>query len=417
MYSKFTNRLLNKESSFDFVAAHFACENDKFSNTNPGGFVNLGSAQNFLSKTAVVARLGSVKWQSQDTPYRAFSGTVDCRSAIASYLDDLSGRTVDPDQIVVGNGIIGILEALSISILDAGDLVLATTPIFPGLVTALTSRTQAEFIPLETLSENDFQLSPETLRSKLEFETARGKRIKAVLLCSPGNPIGQVFSADQIRRFVEIAEEFHVALIVDEIYASSCFESVEFARAFKFESENVVVLGGLSKDFGVAGYTTGWAFTSNEYILKAMQKQSHFFRLAAPIQRAIESFLDPTWRVPFVKENRSRLAQNYIHSRDALAEANVNVTPAQAGLVSWLDLTAFLKSPDQHGQLELYRYLLQRHRVHLSPASGFHCAEPGFFRICFSQQQETLHEGLRRIKQGLQEYQSIINNKFLETNR
>ena len=183
MYSKFTSRLFNEESQFDFVAAHFACENDKFSNTNPGGFVNLGSAQNFLSKTAVVARLGSVKWQSQDTPYRAFSGTVDCRSAIASYLDDLSGRTVDPDQIVVGNGIIGILEALSISILDAGDSVLATTPIFLGLVTALTSRTQAEFIPLETLSENDFQLSPETLRSKLEFETARGKRIKAVLLC------------------------------------------------------------------------------------------------------------------------------------------------------------------------------------------------------------------------------------------
>ena len=417
MYSKFTDRLLNTESSFDFVAAHFACEKDKFSHTNPNGFVNFGSAQNFLSKAAIEARLSSIQWNVQDTPYRDFSGTIGCRSAVANYLQDLSGWTANPDQIVIGNGIISILEALGIAILDAGDAVLATTPIFPGLVTALTARTDAEFIPLETRSENQFQLTPEILKAKLEREIARSRNIKAVLLCSPGNPIGQVFSAQQIQSFIEIAEEFHVALIVDEIYASSCFDGVDFVSALGTKSENVIVIGGLSKDFGLAGYTTGWACTNNEYIIKAMRKQSHFFRLSAPIQRAIESFLDPAWRVPFLRDGRSKLTQHYNQSRDALSEIGVGVTPAQAGLVSWLDLTTFLKSQDEQGQLELYRYLLEQHRVHLSPALGFHCAEPGFFRICFSQEHETLREGLRRIKQGLLQFQNISTNQFMELNR
>ena len=406
MYSKFTDRLLNTESSFDFVAAHFACEKDKFSHKNPDGFVNFGSAQNFLGKTAIEARLSSLQWQTEDTPYRDFSGTTSCRSAVANYLQDLSGRTANPDQIVVGNGIISILEALSIAILDAGDAVLALTPIFPGLVTALTSRTDAEFIPLQTGSENQFQLSPEMLKAKLESENRRSGNVKAVLLCSPGNPIGQVFSAEEIESFIAIAEEFHVSLIVDEIYASSCFDGVDFVSALRWQSDKLIVIGGLSKDFGLAGYTTGWACTSNEYIIKAMRKQSHFFRLSAPIQRAIVSFLDPAWRVPFLREGRSKLTQHYNQSRVALSEIGVSVTPAQAGLVSWLDFSTFLRSQDEQGQMELYRFLLEQHRVHLSPALGFYCDEPGFFRICFSQENKTLHEGLRRIKQGLLQFQS-----------
>jgi len=54
---------------------------------------------------------------------------------------------------------VSVLEAISIAILDTGDHVLVTTPIFPGLVTALTSRTQANFIPLETTADQQFQLS------------------------------------------------------------------------------------------------------------------------------------------------------------------------------------------------------------------------------------------------------------------
>ena len=147
MFSEFTKQLLSKSNGFDFVAAHFACEKDKFSESNPNGFVNLGSAQNFLGKTAIESRLKALEWNLADTPYRDFAGTESSRTAVANYLQQISGRSVDPKHVVIGNGLVSVLEAISIAILDTGDHVLVTTPIFPGLVTALTSRTQANFIP------------------------------------------------------------------------------------------------------------------------------------------------------------------------------------------------------------------------------------------------------------------------------
>jgi len=414
MYSKFTSRLLNTKPSFDFVAAHFACEEDKFSADNPNGYVNFGSAQNFLSKDEIARRLKDLEWNVEDTPYRSFSGTDSCHTAIARYLQQISDCDINRDHIVVGNGLISVLEALSIAILDQDDTILVPTPVFPGLVTALTMRTQAKFVSLEASPENNFRLTPAMLEAELQQSSAQGTSIKAVLLCSPGNPIGQVYSAAEIQDFVRIAEENDAALIVDEIYASSCFEGVDFVSALGQRSDNVVVIGGLSKDFGLAGYTTAWAHTPNQGILRALKKQSHFFRLAAPIQRAIESFLDPQWQEEFTKQNRLRLTENYQYVLKWLHEIEVTASPTQAGLVLWLDLRRFLKSEDEAGQLELYQYLLDQHRVHLSPASGFHVSQPGFYRICFSQTRETLEEGLKRIHQGLQKFLGVDTKTLVE---
>lgn len=414
MYSEFTSRLLNAKPSFDFVAAHFACEENKFSANNPNGYVNLGSAQNFLTKDQIAQRLKDLNWNVEDTPYRSFGGTDSCREAIALYLQQISGCEIDRDHIVVGNGLISILEALSIAILDQGDTILVPTPVFPGLVTALTQRTGAKFESIEASPENDFQFTPAMLKAELKQRLAQGTSIKAVLLCSPGNPIGQVYSTAEIQDFVRIAEANHVALIVDEIYASSCFEGVDFVSALGQRSNNVFVIGGLSKDFGLAGYTTAWVHTPNQDILPAIKKQAHYFRLAAPIQRAIESFLEPQWQQEFTRQNRLKLTENFQYVSAWLQEVEVTASPAQAGLVLWLDLRRFLKSADEAGQFELYQYLLDRHRVHLSPASGFHVSQPGFYRICFSQTRGTLEEGLKRIHQGLQQFLNVGTESLVE---
>jgi len=413
MRSQFTNRLLNAKSSFDFVAAHFRCEENKFSAANPDGYVNLGSAQNFLSKNEISQRLESLVWHAEDTPYRQFRGTYDCRATVANYLSELAATDIDPDHVVIGNGLISVLEALTIAILNPGDHVLIPTPVFPGLVTAMTSRTRAHFDPIEAKQEDDFRFSPEIMRTEIQQRLDSGQRPKAVLLCSPGNPIGQVYSAAQVQEFVRIAEQFNIALIVDEIYASSCFEGVAFVSALSMRSQNVFVIGGLSKDFGLAGYSTAWAHSLNPEVLAAMKRQSHFFRLPAPVQRSMESFLETDWRREFTQRNRTRLTEYHQIAARQLRDIGVTVTRAQAGLVLWLDMRSFLKSHDEHGQLELYRYLLSEHRVHVSPASGFHFSQSGFYRICFSQQPETLLEGLRRIKQGLRQFQTLDDQQLV----
>ena len=135
--------------------------------------------------------------------------------------------------------------------------------------------------------------------------------------------------------------------------------------------------------------------------MRAVASQSHFFRLPAPVQTSIESLLEPGWRAEFLQQNRQRLQQSFQRSVSALEEMNVPVFRADAGLCLWLDLSQFIGSPDAHSEQRLYEFLLNEHRVHVSPGSGFFSSTAGFFRICVAQEETILQEGLRRVASGL----------------
>ena len=149
-------------------------------------------------------------------------------------------------------------------------------------------------------------------------------------------------------------------------------------------------------------------------MLKALKKQSHYFRLPAPVQQATEVILDPDWRTGFIAANRANLTQAYADTADQLEQIGVKFTTAQSGLVLWLDLRDHLKTDAQAGQFELYQFLLNDHRVHISPGSGFHFTKPGYFRICFSQNKNTLQEGLQRIQQGLRQFRNETTQIYQE---
>ena len=400
MVSQYTARICGRKPGFDFVAAHFNCERNPYTTENPGGYVNLGSAQNFLNKREIGVRLSGTTHRPTDASYQAFVGTDNCRQAVASYLQSVAGVSVEHDQLVVGNGVIGVLEALAISLLDVDQTVVMPSPVFPGLVNAITARQSRQVGFLELGPETDFRLTPQAFQAGLAKRFDSGEPVKAALLCSPGNPVGQIFSAAEISEFVQIAGQFGIALIVDEIYASSCFGQ-KFASAIAAQAEHVFVVGGLSKDFGVAGLATGWVYGRDTSVMQAVASQSHFYRLPAPVQTSIESLLDPDWCGEFLQQNRQRLQQSFQRSVSALEEMKVPVFRADAGLCLWLDLRQFIESPDAKSEQRLYETLLNEHRVHVSPGSGFYCSTAGFFRICVAQEETVLQEGFRRLANGL----------------
>lgn len=408
MTSKFTQAVMEDAGKFDFVAAHFQCEQDRYSLENPGGFVNLGSAQNFLQPKDRINRIRSIPVGDDDPHYQAFHGTESCRRRVAGYLQSIAkepigaGNTVDPDDIVIGNGIISLLESLAFALLDEGDSCLVPTPVFPGLVAALSLRVKSKIAWMHTDSEAGFRLTPNALEMELRRQRAAGVRIKAVLICSPGNPIGQVFTRSEIYRFIEIAKEFNCSLIVDEVYANSCFDGVSFCSAVAAKASHVYVLGGLSKDFGLAGYATGWLHSTNTSVIRAMKKQAHFYRLPSPVQRVIEAVLAPDWYADHLARHRRLLTDQFAIACDEFSSAGVKVTQSDSGLCLWLDLRDQLSSPNLAGEMAVYQFMLRQQRVHISPGSGFYSRHYGFFRICFSHDELTFSEGIRRILGGLQ---------------
>lgn len=401
MPSSFTRGVIDAKPGFDFVAAHFKCEENPYSVQNPSGFVNFGSAQNHLQFEEVSGRLEGLGRTREDQHYQSFSGTADCRAAIAGYLQSQSGVPISPESIVVANGVISVLEALTVALLDEGDSVLIPTPVFPGLVNAMNVRVRSSVELMDVGPEEGFRLTAAAMESHLYQLRHEGKRVRAILLCSPGNPVGQVFSKSELQDFLEIAELFDCALIVDEIYAGSVFQGSRFVSATSLRSQNVFVLGGLSKDFGLAGYAAGWLHSTNESVIAAVAKQSHFFRLPAPVQRDVSAILDPTWRDEHLHRNRMKLTETACYAAKRLLDAGIPVVVSEAGLCLWLDLRRFLKTDDHAGEMELYLRLLEQHRVHISPSVGFKTNAVGHFRLCFSQRSEILTEGLIRLIEGL----------------
>ena len=195
MSSGFTEAVANNKPKFDFVAAHFDCETNRFSEQNPEGFVNLGSAQNYLHADLLSERLSFVENCPGDVHYQPFAGTTECRHAIADYLQSLASVSVPHDSIVVGNGVISILEALTIALLDEAESVLIPTPVFPGLTAAMSLRVLSQIELMEVDPANGFRLTPAAIENHLAQLRSEGERVRAVLLCSPGNPVGQVFSS------------------------------------------------------------------------------------------------------------------------------------------------------------------------------------------------------------------------------
>ncbi|MEL6110139.1 MAG: pyridoxal phosphate-dependent aminotransferase [Planctomycetota bacterium] len=401
MTSAFTKQHTSAPPKFDFVAAHFQCETDRYSESNPTGFVNLGSAQNELHRETIERRLMAVDSATEDRRYRPFAGTDECHRSIADYLGELGGVPVSPEHLVVGNGIISLLESLTVALLDEDESVLIPTPVFPGLVAAMGLRVRSRVRFLHTEAASDFRLFPADLESRLRKLAAEGEHVRAILLTSPGNPIGQVFSLREMQQFLAIAEAFDCALIVDEVYAGSVFSDQPFESATALQSDNVHVLGGLSKDFGLAGYATGWIHSTNQAVLAAVAKQSHFFRLPAPVQRVISTMLEPDWRRDYLRSHRESLSLAYETARRTLQASGIDVVEANAGLCLWINLRKYLPTPDLDGEFALYERLLNEHRVHISPGTGFKTESVGFFRLCFSQPPELLMEGLRRIIEGL----------------
>lgn len=401
MTSQFTQSLAQAKPGFDFVAAHFQCEENRYSQFNPNGFVNLGSAQNALHAEMLGERLALSQCYAEDTHYQAFSGTVDCRDAIADYMQSQTDVPVSPSSIVVGNGIISVLEALTIALLNEGESVLIPTPVFPGLVAATSLRVNSKVELMDSRAEDGFRITPEAIEAHLHQLRFEGKNVRAILLCSPGNPVGQVFSKRDLQNFLDVAESFDCELIVDEVYAGSVFDGNEFTSAVSLQSEHVHVLGGLSKDFGLAGYATGWLQTTNQDVVAAVAKQAHFFRLPAPIQRILSSILDPSWRIEYLQLHQKKLTQTEVFARTELDAAGIKSIKAQAGLCLWVDLRDYLTAETVDAELELYQRLLNQHRVHISPGSGFKTSSPGYFRLCFSQPHEVLQEGLKRLISGL----------------
>jgi len=380
------------------VKAHFACARDTFDAIgNPGGYVNFGTAENQMLFDRVAPLLRRhTEIREPDAHYNELHGARAFREAIARFLSRRAGRTLSPDGITVATGASGILEMLSFALCDPGDAILAPAPYYSGFDHDLGLRAGTALWPV-SLASPGFTLSVDAIAHATDEARTRGLGVRALLINSPQNPLGQVYGTSLLREIFAYAAREHIHVIADEIYAESLLPGVTHATALADENAEVSVVYGFAKDFGLSGFKVGIHYSDNSDLVKVMQDTAYFHAVSMQTQRTLTGLLEDPELPAFLDTMRARLSGRYVATADALSESGIPHLRVEGGIVMWLDLRHFLTAPSFECERALYEAIFSSCRVSISPGQAFHCPEPGWFRLCFTMPQAAHSEGLRRL--------------------
>ena len=247
--------------------------------------------------------------RSGSTRYTPVSGIPELRRAIAGYLESAVGRPVDWEGVVVGAGGKQALFNAAFTLFGPGDEVLVGAPYWTSYP-QMVALARAEPVPVAGDSDRNFVLT------RADLDAACTERTRGLILSSPSNPTGSVYTLDELREVAEWAREKDVVLIVDEIYRAIYFgDDGPFAPSMLQVPEEslgpYVLIDGASKCFAMTGWRIGFSYTEVELAKKLGALQSHITSNAAtPSQMAaLSAFSDPARALEATREMAATFRQ------------------------------------------------------------------------------------------------------------
>ena len=198
------------------------------------------------------------------THYTPATGIPELRAAIASYYRK-SGLGLTPEQIIVSNGAKHSLHNAIAATVGPGDEVIIPAPYWVSY-SDLVQMTGASFVLVPTSADNRFKLTPDQL------ERAITKRSRLLMLNSPGNPTGSVYTRQELEAIADVVLSNDLAVISDEIYEKFVFGDATatcFATLRPGLADRTITISGVSKSYAMTGWRMGWA-VGPLHVIKAM---------------------------------------------------------------------------------------------------------------------------------------------------
>lgn len=385
---------------------------------NPDGIIQLGLAENQLCLDLLQDWLRShpeaLVWNEDQhltlkdvAPYQYSHGMPALKSVMASFLEDLMGRSMPfhADNIVLTAGATAAIEILAFCLGEAGDAFLVPSPYYPGFDRDIKWRNGIELVPVYCPSSDGFTISRAALEKAFNQTQRRGTTVRALLITSPGNPVGNILEADTLRSLFDFARDKHIHLISDEIYAASVYEgnfvsATEILASGDYNPSLVHIIYGLSKDFGIPGFRVGVLYTANDKILAAARNLTRFCTVSSHTQRLLVFLLqDKDFVMRFLEENKRRLRNRHNATLKGLQQAGIHCAESNGGLYCWVDMRHLLMSSSVEAEKDLWKRLLYEVKINMTPGSACHYPEAGWFRLCFASVDEwTLDAALKRVQ-------------------
>lgn len=209
--------------------------------------------------------------EAAETKYAPVPGLPALRSAIAEKLAKENGLSYEPDQVVISNGAKHSLFNIFMALCGAGDEVIIPTPYwlsYPEMVNVAGGKP----VLVYCREDNDFKITPE------ELESAVTDRTKAVIINSPSNPAGIVYTDSELKNLAEIAVRHGVYIVSDEIYEKIVYDGLTHVSVGSLSREIfdwTITVNGFSKAFSMTGWRLGYFAGPVDLVRAVCAFQSH----------------------------------------------------------------------------------------------------------------------------------------------
>jgi len=316
--------------------------------------------------------------------------------AIANDYTRRSGLSVTPAQVIVSNGAKHSLHNVFTSLLNPGDEVVVPTPYWVSYA-ELIKLTGAIPVLLETSIDEDFKLQPNALKSAIT------PRTRMLLLCSPSNPTGVVYSREELVGIADIAIEADLSIVSDEIYDQLVFdgrESISFPTLRPGLESRSIVVAGVSKTYSMTGWRIGWTIgpPALSKAMGSLQSQETSNPCSISQHAAIEALTGPQECVTLMR-NAFQARRDLVVKRLSQIPG-VKIPDIGGAFYAFLDIHTSLGRP--HGPIDSVTWceqLLEKEQVATVAGSAF--GAEGHVRMSFAASEEKLTMGLDRIARFL----------------
>ncbi|KAI0491165.1 PLP-dependent transferase [Xylaria cf. heliscus] len=387
---------------------------------NPQGVVSFDNAENCLVQSDITRFVNKLDFDESCCAYgEGYTGTVRLRKAMANHLNKHfePARPIDAEDITFAAGVTDINEACAMVTCnpDVGDAIMLGRPVYGGFSDDLCMRTGVD-IEYVSVGNTD-QFTPACVaayEAGYEDAKARGKNIKALVICNPHNPLGRCYPRETLIGLLQLCARKGIHLISDEIYALSTYDRKDrpsdvFTSVLSIhlsgiiDSSQVHVLYGMSKDFGAGGMRLGCLVSRSLDFTHAVRSLCRFYSPSQFSMHIAASLLeDEDFIKSFFENSRARLLHNRLLAESLLSQAGIGFhDKGNSGFFIWLDLSPFLPIEQTKGDGWAAQRLLSQRLyvagVFMSTGESYRAPDPGMFRLIFSLDEETLREGIRRI--------------------
>lgn len=366
--------------------------------------INLSIGEPDFDTPECIKKAGIDAINENHTHYTPVSGLQELREAIARKLKVENGLDYEASQIVVSNGAKQSISNAIMCLVNPGDEVIVPSPYwvsYPEMVKLALGI----MVDVPATIENDFKVTPQ------QIEAAITSKTKVLMLNSPSNPTGSIYTYDELKAIAEVlARHKHVYTISDEIYEYINYNGKhESIAQFDEIKERVIVVNGMSKGFAMTGWRIGY-LAATPLIAKACDKlQGQVTSGACTISQMAS--LKALQEVSCVSED----VQNMLNSFKARRDLVLSKLQKIKGIKSNIPPAAFYVFPNvseyfgkSNGTItikddkDFCLHLLDKANIAIVPGAAF--GNPNCVRISYATSTENLIEALDRMKKVLEEF-------------